>query len=156
MSPGCFHSEFRDGNVPVGYEQKRLLEASLARLPEGIETVYLRSDSAGYQQELLEYCAEGKNERFGVIEFAIAARVSSAFKAAILEVKEAYWQYALKNPTLKQIIMLLWFLTYFNKTVGESAWPTPHRKCHRIKLKCVVFHRLHCNDNIMKRGRHRV
>ena len=31
----------------------------------------LRSDTAGYQRELLRYCAEGGDERFGVIEFAV-------------------------------------------------------------------------------------
>jgi len=85
------HSEFRDGNVPAGYEQKRLLEESLDRLPSGVNEVYLRSDSAGYQQAVLTYCAEGHNERFGVIEFAIAARVTSAFKTAALEVPEEDW-----------------------------------------------------------------
>ena len=85
------HSEFRDGNVPAGFEQKRLLEASLDSLPAGVNEVYLRSDSAGYQQDLLTYCAEGHNERFGVIKFAIAAPVNSAFKTAVLEVPEEDW-----------------------------------------------------------------
>ncbi len=61
-------SEFRDGNVPAGYQQLRLLQESLQSLPEGIEKVCVRSDTAGYQQDLLRYCAEGTDERFGVIE----------------------------------------------------------------------------------------
>ena len=85
------HSEFRDGNVNAGLEQLRLLKESLAALPVGVETVLLRSDSAGYQQDLMRYCAEGKNERFGVIEFAIAAKVTAAFKTAVLELKEDAW-----------------------------------------------------------------
>lgn len=85
------HSEFRDGNVPAGFEQLRLLKTALRLLPESVKQVMLRSDSAGYQKELLEYCAEGQDERFGVIEFAIAARVSDAFKAAVTEVKETDW-----------------------------------------------------------------
>ena len=56
-------SEFRDGNVPAGYEQLRVFKEGLKRLPEGVEEVFLRSDTAGYQHELLRYCAEGKNER---------------------------------------------------------------------------------------------
>ena len=59
------HSEFRDGNVPAGYEQLRVLEEALGRLPPGVEKVLLRSDTAGYQHELLQYCAEGKDQRFG-------------------------------------------------------------------------------------------
>jgi hypothetical protein len=42
------HSEFRDGNVPAGFEQLRVLQDALALLPNDVETVSLRSDSAGY------------------------------------------------------------------------------------------------------------
>jgi hypothetical protein len=82
------HSEFRDGNVPAGFEQLRLLKEALASLPQGVEKVMLRSDSAGYQEDLLKYCAQGDNERFGIIEFAIAAKVSQSFKESVKEVKE--------------------------------------------------------------------
>ena len=78
------HSEFRDGNVPAGYEQLRVFQQSLNSLPEGVEKVFLRSDTAGYQHDLLQYCASVQNERFGVIEFAIRADVTPAFKEAVL------------------------------------------------------------------------
>ena len=54
------HTEFRDGNVPAGYEQLRVLKEALALLPEGVEQVRLRSDTAGYQHSLLRYCEEGR------------------------------------------------------------------------------------------------
>lgn len=41
---------------------------------------------------MLKYCAEGKNERFGVIKFAIGADVTPAFKEAVATVKETDWQ----------------------------------------------------------------
>lgn len=85
------HSEFRDGNVPAGHEQLRVLKDSLAALPEGVEEVFLRSDTAGYQKELLRYCAEGKNEQFGVIGFAIGADVTQELRKAIQEVEETEW-----------------------------------------------------------------
>ncbi len=85
-------SEFRDGNVPAGYEDLRQLQEVLAALPEGVVKVYLRTDTAGYQKDLLQYCAEGKNERFGVIEFAIGVDVTPAFKCAVTEVEEGDWQ----------------------------------------------------------------
>ena len=47
------HSEFRDGNVPAGCEQRRVLEEALALLPDGVEKALLRSDTAGYQEDLL-------------------------------------------------------------------------------------------------------
>lgn len=86
------HSEFRDGNVPAGFEQLRVLKEALELLPSNVTKVFLRSDSAGYQEELLQYCAEGKHPRFGVIEFAIAARVSAAFKAAVSELEPSAWR----------------------------------------------------------------
>ena len=91
------HSEFRDGNVPAGFEQLRVLQQSLASLPEGVETVSMRSDSAGYQWDLLRYCAEGRSERFGVIRFAVSADVTPAFRLAVHEVSEEDWKPLLRR-----------------------------------------------------------
>ncbi len=91
------HSEFRDGNVPAGYEQLRVLEHSLAVLPEGVEEALLRSDTAGYQWDLLKYCAEGTNERFGVIKFAVGCNVTKEFKKAVAEVPERDWHPLLQD-----------------------------------------------------------
>ena len=71
------HSEFRDGNVPAGYQQLRVLTEALGHLPEDVDKVMLRSDTAGCQRELLRYCAEGRDERFGVIDFAVGVDVTS-------------------------------------------------------------------------------
>jgi len=92
------HTEFRDGNVPAGYEQLRVLKESLRNLPEGVEAVRVRSDTAGYQHDLLRYCEEGHNERFGRIEFAIGCDVSEAFKEAVSEVEESEWK-----PLFKEV-----------------------------------------------------
>ena len=86
------HSEFRDGNVPAGHEQLRVMREALGSLPEGVEQVRLRSDTAGYQRELLRYCAEGRDERFGVIEFAVGVDVTVEFKRAVVRVAEDQWQ----------------------------------------------------------------
>jgi len=86
------HSEFRDGNVPAGFEQLRMLKESLANLPSGVKKVYLRSDSAGYQWDLLKYCATGESERFGKIEFAVSCKVSKEFRKAVAEITEDQWQ----------------------------------------------------------------
>ena len=86
------YSEFRDGNVPAGHEQLRVLKDSLAHLPDGVKKVALRSDTAGYQEELLLYCGEGKDPRFGVIAFAIGADVTPAFRAAVLATAESEWK----------------------------------------------------------------
>ena len=86
------HSEFRDGNVPAGHEQLRVLEEAARLLPAGVTRLSLRSDTAGYQQDLLKYCDEGKNERFGVIEFAVGADVTGEFKQAAAELPESAWR----------------------------------------------------------------
>ena len=85
------HSEFRDGNVPAGHQQLRVLKEALGHLPVGVAKVMLRSDTAGYQQELLRYCAEGRDERFGVIEFAVGVDVTAEFRRAVSEVAEEDW-----------------------------------------------------------------
>ncbi len=85
------HTEFRDGNVPAGHEQLRVLQEALALLPKGVEAVRLRSDTAGYQHDLLRYCEKGTNERFGRIEFAIGCDVTDAFKKAVAELQESEW-----------------------------------------------------------------
>jgi len=84
--------EFRDGNVPAGYEQLRVMKEALSRLPETVRKVYLRSDTAGYQQDLLLCCGEGKDARFGVIEFAVGTDVTAEFRQAVLALEEAAWQ----------------------------------------------------------------
>lgn len=85
------HTEFRDGNVPAGYENLRVLIEALEMLPEGVEEVWLRSDTAGYEHELLRYCEEAKNERFGRIRFAIGCDVTTSFKEAVSTVPEGDW-----------------------------------------------------------------
>jgi hypothetical protein len=86
------YSEFRDGNVPAGHEQLRVLQTSLAHLPASVTKVSLRSDTAAYQEELLLYCGEGKDPRFGVIDFAIGADVTEAFRAAVQTTAESEWK----------------------------------------------------------------
>ena len=82
------HTEFRDGNVPAGHEQLRVFKEALNQLPPGVEKVYLRSDTAGYQHDLLAYCEQARNECFGRIEFAIGANVTPEFRKAAAEAEE--------------------------------------------------------------------
>ena len=86
------HSEFRDGNVPAGFELLRVFKEGLQCLPEGVMKVGWRSDTAGYQHEILKYCEMGENERFGRIEFAVGCDVTPEFKKAVAEVEEPEWK----------------------------------------------------------------
>jgi|WetSurMetagenome_2_1015567.scaffolds.fasta_scaffold111739_1 hypothetical protein len=85
------HSEFRDGNVWAGTDNLRVFKEALSFLPPGVTKVYLRSDTAAYQHDLMKFCAETNKPRFGVIEFAIGAKVSESFKRAVREVEESDW-----------------------------------------------------------------
>ncbi|MEK7744698.1 MAG: transposase, partial [Elusimicrobiota bacterium] len=53
------HTEFRDGNVPAGFEILRVVQEALALLPEGVKKVRVRSDTAGYQHEFLQWMGAG-------------------------------------------------------------------------------------------------
>jgi hypothetical protein len=97
------HTEFRDGNVPAGFEQLRVLKEALALLPESIEEARLRSDAAGYQHKLLRYCDMGENERFGRIEFAVGCDVTPDFKKAVAEVPESDWKTMYKMVRGKKV-----------------------------------------------------
>jgi hypothetical protein len=91
-------TQFRDGNVNPGYGQLEELKRVLANMPAGIEKVSLRSDSAGYQIDLLKYCGEGKDERFGVIDFTISCPVTMEFREAAKAVPASEWK-----PLMKEI-----------------------------------------------------
>ena len=85
-------SQFRDGNVPAGYKKLELLKSAMAQLPSGVEQVRYRADSAAYDVELLRYLAEGKDPRFGRVEFAVSSDVTQAFKRAVAKVSESDWK----------------------------------------------------------------
>jgi hypothetical protein len=97
------HTEFRDGNVPAGFEQLRVLKEALGCLPEGVKKVRVRSDGAGYQHDLLRYCEMGENERFGRIEFAISCDVGPEFKKAVGEVEDSEWKVLSKEKKGKEV-----------------------------------------------------
>jgi hypothetical protein len=85
------HTEFRDGNVPAGYDLLRVFKESLDTLPEGVRKVRLRADGAGYSHGLLAYCEEG-DVRFGRIEFAVSCPITDAFKKEVQKVPAQEWK----------------------------------------------------------------
>jgi hypothetical protein len=86
------HSEFRDGNVPAGFEILRVVQEALEILPESVREVAIRSDTAGYQNDFMKWLADAeKHPRFGAIPFAIGCPVSPEFRRAALAVPEERW-----------------------------------------------------------------
>ena len=57
----------------------------------------MRSDTAGYQHELLKYCDREDNKRCGRIEFTVGCDVTSAFKQAVMEVSEEDWNVLMRR-----------------------------------------------------------
>jgi hypothetical protein len=78
--------EFRDGNVPAGTGNRRVVEQALATLPAGIGELRLRGDSALYEQALLRWL-DGKG-----VGYAISADMSRELAAAIHTLPDAAWQ----------------------------------------------------------------
>jgi len=91
-------TQLRGGNVPPGSEQLEELKRILSAVPEGIKKITIRSDTAGYQEAFLRYCAEGKNERFGEIDFTVSCKVVDGFKQAAKAVPEEEWK-----PVMKEV-----------------------------------------------------
>jgi hypothetical protein len=85
------HSHFRDGNVPCGYRQLESLQRALELLPAGVKKVKLHMDTKGYEWGLRHWLAEGKSERFGVVDFAVGADVSQALKKEVTKLRDADW-----------------------------------------------------------------
>jgi hypothetical protein len=78
--------EFRDGNVPAGTGNRRVIERALTALPAGVEQVFVRGDSALYEQSLLRWL-EAKG-----VGYAISADMGRELLAAIRELPESAWQ----------------------------------------------------------------
>ena len=78
------HTEFRDGNVPAGFEQRRVLEAAIGCLPKSVKKVRMRSDTAGYQHDLLRLCDREDEKWCGRIEFTVSCDVTAEFKKAVM------------------------------------------------------------------------
>ena len=77
--------EFRDGNVPAGSGNKRIIEKAVAMLPVGIDGIHFRGDSAFYELDLMNWMdARG-------IRYAISADMSAQLKARIAALPETAW-----------------------------------------------------------------
>jgi hypothetical protein len=91
-------TQLRGGNVNPGYGQLDELKRVLSTIPEGVQAITLRSDTAGYQEDILRYCAEGKDERFGEIGFTVSCKIVESFKHAAKVVADGDWK-----PVLKEV-----------------------------------------------------
>jgi hypothetical protein len=78
--------EFRDGNVPAGSGNLRVVQKAVQALPPGVEQIRLRGDSALYEHALLDWMAGQK------IGFAVSADMSRELRASIEALPETAWR----------------------------------------------------------------
>lgn len=88
------HDEFRDGNVPAGCGNVRILERAVAALPAGVTQCFVRGDSALYELEVLAWC-EAPTRGIG---YTISADMSPPLRAEIRRLPEIAWQLDRAEP----------------------------------------------------------
>jgi len=77
--------EFREGNVAPATRNLAFIKYCVRQMPKGKSIKFLRSDSAGYQADIINYCeSEG-------IQFAIGADLDEAVLEAIRTISNEDW-----------------------------------------------------------------
>jgi hypothetical protein len=86
--------EFRDGNVPAGMDNLRLIQRAFASLPSTVRERYFRADSACYEESVLKWLADPEREGRvkGEIGFTISADMTAELRKVCAGVREKSWQ----------------------------------------------------------------
>lgn len=97
--------EFRDGNVPAGMGALSSFRRAVLALPQSVEEIYFRSDSAAYQHELLDELRQGVklHGKKVPVYFAISADMTEALRGKALSLCEGAWK-PLRKITEKGLI----------------------------------------------------
>jgi len=95
--------EFRDGNVPAAMGLLPVLKEALLALPPTVRLVRVRSDSAAYVHELLNWCRKEIAGR-PRIEFAISVDMTEELRTAIQALPEESWR-PLRKVTNEGLIL---------------------------------------------------
>jgi hypothetical protein len=96
-------SEFRDGNVGAGHDILRIVRQSIAALPDGVERVRVRMDSAGYQHDVLKFMATGDGGKRDVVEFTVSNDMTEEFRKAVVELDEEEWKPLVRMERAKEV-----------------------------------------------------
>ena len=81
----CIHHQFRAGNEAAGARALQFIKEYERRLPQG-RRIYLRSDSAYYQAEVINHYSQAGRS------FSITADQDSAVKTALAGLRADQWQ----------------------------------------------------------------
>ena len=80
--------EFREGNEAPGARNLEFIKHCASQMPNGKRIANLRSDSAAYQADIINWCEEDND---ALVQFAIGADLDSAVKAAIAAIPPGNW-----------------------------------------------------------------
>jgi len=105
------HSELRPGKTQPGSKAVAYLRRMKRKIPVGIQEVYLRSDSAFYNKEVINYC-EGEGWTF-----SITADQTAPLRQLIENVAEGDWKEDLSHAGL-------WYGEVCYQPMG---WAKPYR-----------------------------
>ncbi len=83
--------QFRDGNVPAGTDLLAVLKEAISALPKTVRLIRVRSDSAAYVHEFLDWCRKEVAGR-PRIEFAISADMTEELRTAVEALPEEAWK----------------------------------------------------------------
>jgi hypothetical protein len=89
--------EFREGNVAPAARNLAFIKHCVRQLPKGKSITALRSDSAAYQAEIINYCEQEE------IQFAIGADLDEAVLGAIRAIPEKEWK-PYKNGYIAEMV----------------------------------------------------
>jgi hypothetical protein len=78
--------EFRDGNVSPASRNLTFITYCVRQMPKGKRVAFLRSDSAAYQAEIINYCEDNS------IQFAIGADCDKAVLTTIKAISKDGWK----------------------------------------------------------------
>ena len=78
--------EFREGNESPNKENLQFIQRCESALPEGVSVSDVRIDAAGYQAAVINYAMDNG------MGFAIRAKMDSAVKETISEIKDCEWR----------------------------------------------------------------
>ncbi len=86
--------EYRDGNVPAGMDNLRLIRRGFASLPPTVTEYYFRADSACYDERVLKWLADAERPGgpAGPIGFTISADMTEPLHALCVAVPEGQWE----------------------------------------------------------------
>ena len=80
------HSELRSGNTHPGAKAVAFLRRMRRKIPAGIRAIYLRSDSAFYNKEVVEFCEEKG------WQFSITADQTGPLMRQVEDLPESAWK----------------------------------------------------------------